>query len=284
VGVSTPGWRCPEKKWDRTLWRCDRCGSQVFDERGMTRCPVCNPPIKPSLVDVPGFVDYPAKPKSKFAVVTVATGQHAMDLAKLTWPRMRAYADFLGADFVTITDNQSPQWPVANKFRVGKVCSRYSRTLYLDSDTWMRPGIGNVFEQFEPGKFWMFPDMAKKNCDWSSTRLFSTRFSQDYGVPYMDMQCHNSGVVLFDRSNWDCWNPPKKLGTWWVAEQYWVARQAIARGVLADLPFEMNTQWYWPDFADHVPKAKIVHFAACPHGERIARIKDLARTDSGDFA
>lgn len=39
-----PGVRCPLGKWERVQFRCDRCGSAKFDERGLKRCPACSSP------------------------------------------------------------------------------------------------------------------------------------------------------------------------------------------------------------------------------------------------
>jgi|GEM_PF-5003371 len=286
IGVSRPGWRCPAGKWERTIWNCQRCGSSVFDAGGLDRCPVCFPRPRaklPDFVDIPDFGDTPATPSRPLAVVSVAVGQNALDLSKLTWPRMRKYAEFVGADFVGITDDKVPAWPVANKFRVGITCSRYERVLYLDADTWVMPGAGNAFEQFEPGWLWMFPDTSKIGPKWDFLKPFDQRLADESGFPLMPMRCHNSGVVLFDREHVGAWTPPAKLGTWWVSEQYWLARRAIEAGFLRDFPPEMNTQWYWPDFAAREADAKVLHLAACPHGERISRFKLYARRYGGDF-
>ena len=285
VGIKIPGAKCPEGKWKRTLWVCDDCGSQVFDEKGLDRCPVCRPTKEPRPNFVPLVMspDNPAEPNHPLAVVSVAVGQNAIDTSKITWPRMRKYAEFVGADFVAITDDKSPSWPVANKFRVGQLCSQYRRVLYLDADTWLMPGVGNIFDQFEPGWLYMFPDSIKQGIKWDSIQGFSQRIADESGYPLVEMKCHNSGVVLFDQQHVPAWSPPEKIGTWWVSEQYWIARRAIAMGALKDFPPEMNTQWYWPDFRKQEPFAKVLHLAACPHGERISRLQTYARRYSGDF-
>lgn len=286
IGVARPDWRCPDGRWERTRWNCERCGSSVFDAGGLTRCPICFPPARrqlPAMIDLPAFVDEPAEPSRPLAVVSVAVGQKALDLSKLTWPRMRQYAEFVRADFVTITDDQIPAWPVANKFRVGRVCSRYERVLYLDSDTWVMPRAGNIFERFAAGSLWMFPDTSKAGPKWDFVKPFDQRLADESGFPLTEMRCHNSGVVLFDREHSGAWTPPDRLGTWWVSEQYWIARRAMAAGFLRDFPPDMNTQWYWPDFAAREGEASVIHLAACPHGERISRLKLYARRYGGDF-
>jgi hypothetical protein len=158
-----------------------------------------------------------------------------------------------------------------------------STYLWLDADTWVMPGAGNAFEQFEPGWLWMFPDTSKIGPKWDFLKPFDQRLADESGFPLMPMRCHNSGVVLFDWKHAGAWMPPARLGTWWVSEQYLIARRAAEWGFLRDFPPEMNTQWYWPDFAARESDAKILHLAACPHGERISRLKLYARRYGGDF-
>jgi hypothetical protein len=41
IGVAMAGAECPLTKWRRVLFRCDKCGSARFDDRGLLACPVC---------------------------------------------------------------------------------------------------------------------------------------------------------------------------------------------------------------------------------------------------
>jgi ribosomal protein L44E len=41
IGVAMPGVKCPDGKWQRVQFRCDKCGSVRFDSSGLDRCPQC---------------------------------------------------------------------------------------------------------------------------------------------------------------------------------------------------------------------------------------------------
>jgi len=41
IGVAMPGAKCPDGKWQRVIYRCDKCGSARFDAGGLVACPVC---------------------------------------------------------------------------------------------------------------------------------------------------------------------------------------------------------------------------------------------------
>ena len=287
VGIKIPGAKCPEGKWKRTLWVCDDCGSQVFDEKGLDRCPVCRPTKepRPNFVPLAMSLDEPAEPNHPLAVVSVAVGQNAIDMSKITWPRFRQYAEFVGADFVGVLDDKSPEYRLANKFRIGRICSKYDRTLYLDADIWLRPNVGNLFKIFEAGAVWMHPDttrMPPGHESWIDSE--SQRLADDQQITPEKSRCYNSGVVLFDREDCGIWDPPPlSIGNRHVAEQFWVEHRALHFSSVRDLPSEYNSQWYWRDFQDWEKVAKIIHLANCPHGERMSRLSYYSRRESGDF-
>ena len=287
VGIKIPGAKCPEGKWKRTLWVCDDCGSQVFEERGLDRCPVCKPikEPRPSTIPVTMRLDHPAEPTQPLAVISVAVGQEAVDISKITWPRFRKYAEFVGADFLGVLDDRLPDYRLGNKFRIGRICSKYNRTLYLDADVWLRPSVGNLFELFEPGAVWMHPDTVRMPVGHESwIESESQRLAEDQQITPEKSRCYNSGVVLFDREDCGIWDPPPLLiGNRHVAEQFWVEHRALHFSTVRDLPSQYNAQWYWRDFRDWEKVAKIVHLANCPHGERISRLSYYSRRESGDF-
>ncbi len=285
IGVAMPWVQCPLYRWRRTLFACDKCGSIRFNENGLAQCPVCNPHVVPKLVPIPPITDQPAQSKRRLAIITVAVGQKAVDLGKITIPRMRQYADFVGADFHVVHDNACPAYPLANKFRVGAITANYDRTLYLDADLWLRSTVGNVFELFPLGSIWMHPDVdfftAPEHLKWMENE--SAMMGSEQSITPNVSRCYNSGVVLWDRDHASIWSPPPRpMGTRHVAEQWWVEHQALNFDV-GDLPWEYNCQWYWTKFKEREPDAKIVHLANCPHAERLERLRKLHREDATDF-
>jgi len=283
VGIPMPEVECPLKKWRRVLFKCDKCGSVRFDENGLSECPTCKPRSKPKMIVAPQVVDAAVEPKrSDLAIISVATGQNATDLSSITFPRFERYADFVGADFIAIRDNRSPRYPLANKFRVGAVTANYRRTIFLDSDVWLRSDVGNLFELFAPGHIWMHPDLERFPGEkWAIGQ--SAKMGAEQSIEPNPSRVYNTGVVIFDQEHRDIWSPPPKpMSTGHVSEQFWIEHQALNIGV-ADLHWQYNCQWYWPNFRELEPHAKVIHLANCPHSERMARFQKLEKTDA-DFA
>jgi len=283
VGLPMPEAQCPLKKWKRVLFKCDKCGSVRFDENGLSECPTCNPRPKPKTALIAAVRDEPATPNRDLAIISIATGQNATDLAKITFPRFARYADHVGADFIEVRTNHYPRYPLANKFRVGRIASNYRRVLYLDADIWLRSDVGNLFEILSPGSVWMHPDVERfPGEEWSIRQ--SEAMGKEQSVTPNKSRVYNSGVVLFDQEHSGIWNPPlKPMSTSHVAEQFWVEHQALSTATVRDLHWQFNCQWYWPDFAKLEPSAKVIHLANCPDTERITRLKQYEATDA-DFA
>ena len=283
VGVAIPDVRCPRGKWNRVRFQCDACGSVVVREKGVALCPVCHPQTKPQTVDVPRFYDEPLTPSNRYCVVTVAVGQHAYEIGEYTIPRMQEYAKHVGADFHVIRDDQFPQFPVGNKFRVGRLTCEYDRVLYLDIDTWLMPDMDDVFQRFEPGHVWMHPDTrAIQSGKWLTDRLDAAKKLQR--IQLKESRSYNTGVVLWDQKDWTIWMPPRRqIGTNPIDEQVWVEQQALWTSSVRDLPSEYNTQWYWSRFRELHMRAKVVHLANCPHTERLTRLKTLQLKSSEGF-
>lgn len=282
VGIPMPEVECPLKKWRRVLFKCQKCGSVRFNENGLTECPTCKPRPKPKMIIAPPVTDAAIESRrSDLAIISIATGQDATDLSAITFPRFERYADFVGADFIAVRDNRSPLYPLANKFRVGAITANYRRTIFLDSDVWLRSTVGNLFELFPPGRVWMHPDVERfPGEEWAIKRSEQLGIEQDIKPNFS--RVFNTGVVIFDQEHRDIWSrPPKPMATDHVSEQVWIENQALNHGV-GNLHWQFNCQWYWRNFRDLEPHAKVVHLANCPHTERMTRLRKLKETDA-DF-
>jgi hypothetical protein len=63
VSWNQPAWKCPIDRWERCLFRCNKCGSQTFDENGLKTCPVCHPRSQPKPLEMlPAFIASKSEP------------------------------------------------------------------------------------------------------------------------------------------------------------------------------------------------------------------------------
>ncbi len=230
VGVEMPFAHCPAGFWSRTELTCERCESVTFDERGVHKCKSCGwqPASKVSLPHVVKLKpEEPLAATRPLAVITMAIGYEAQQIFELTGPKMVEYADKCKADFHVITDDQSPSYRLANKFRLATLAENYERVLFLDADVWVRSGTPNIFATHSKGYVWMHSDITKHQNDSLLAEAKKTATEQQ--VPEWSPKVLNSGVVLFDGSDRAIWQAPKMpFAPRHLAEQMWVEHQAIA--------------------------------------------------------
>lgn len=284
VGVEMPYAACPAGLWPRVELTCPECESVTFHEKGVTKCKSCGyrPPRRVSLPNVVRLKpEQPFEPVNPFAIITLAVGQKATEQHAITGPQMAAYAERCGADYHAITDDQSPSYPLANKFRLKTLAAKYDRVLYLDADVWVRSSAPNIFDACDADHVWMHADRTFQKDPNYLVSNYAEIARQQQVQAIVDYGCFNSGVVLFSKQHIDLWTaPPLPAPTQFLTEQIWIEYNARRTPIpLANLPTEWNTQWWFADFAKLEADAHFVHLAACPPEERIYRLRKLAHKE-----
>jgi len=148
--------------------------------------------IKAGLVDVVNFIDDIPTPTSDYAVCVIPANQSALDLLDITRETIKTYAKKCGADYIELTGDQHPDWPMANKYRLHKVTSTYKKTLYLDCDVIIKDNAPNIFLKTPNDKISAFDEYpiwaAKENTGWIVSQ-------QDYIVRKILKQEVASGLL-----------------------------------------------------------------------------------------
>lgn len=281
VGVEIPYAACPAGLWPQVEYTCDDCGSVTFNEKGVIECKSCKKkvPRKVSLSHVVTLnLEMPLPATTYNAIVTLGVGFGTQELLELTLPQMQKYAERCGADFHVISDDHYPRYSLANKFRLHHLTQNYARTLFVDADVWIRSDAPDIFEANEPGFVWIHPDTSRHEPNVGHAKGEMEMLCKEHLVEPFIARMLNSGVVLFDREHADIWKPPvRPLGMRHISEQMWVEHNIVRSGhEQRDLDSRFNWQWYFPEFAEKEHEAYFVHLAACPHEERIYRLRKLA--------
>lgn len=102
--------------------------------------------IRAGSVDVVNFIDDIPTPTSDYAVCVIPANDSAMELLDITRDSIKSYAKKCGADYIELTGDQHPDWPMANKYRVHRVTSTYKKTLYLDCDILVTEDAPDIFQ------------------------------------------------------------------------------------------------------------------------------------------
>lgn len=211
--------------------------------------------------------------RSEIAVVTIAVGSNAREILEYTQGPMEWYANKVGADFISLVDDQFQDYRIGNKFRLAEIGKLYERVLFIDMDVWLTDGVPNLFK-LPTGKVWAHPDAAYlPSFAFFDADCGMLEETQRVNVP-KQMKVYNTGVVLFDNEHSSMWESPRlPFYDTHTAEQTWVEIQARNNGfVFADFPLRYNLQW-WMRQKWGRTDALIYHLANCPHKDRIAWLK-----------
>lgn len=83
----------------------------------------------------------------KKTIFTLNIDGYASDVAKLTYPYMKMYADKIGADFFEINKRKFPGYPVIyEKFQIYELTEDNDWGLFFDADTLVNPKLFDITE------------------------------------------------------------------------------------------------------------------------------------------
>jgi lipopolysaccharide biosynthesis glycosyltransferase len=92
---------------------------------------------------------------NKRAVVTITVGEKFKNIAELTHPTIKNYAEKIGADFICLDEDRkfSAHW---KKFELYYLLKDYDRIIYVDTDLIIRDDCPDLFEIVPEKKIGMF--------------------------------------------------------------------------------------------------------------------------------
>lgn len=97
-------------------------------------------------VDIINFYDNLPEKQNNHAICVIAANDLAMSLLDITRNNIKQYANKCNADYIELSGDQSPNWPLANKYRLIQVVEKYTKTLYLDCDVFIQDDAPNIFD------------------------------------------------------------------------------------------------------------------------------------------
>lgn len=226
-------------------------------------------------------------PRNNRAVVTLAIGDAHQDLAKVTHPTMRLYAERIGADFVVITIPEKGKKhlsPHYEKFQLYSVLDQYDRVVYFDSDIIVRGDCPDLFEMVPRKKIGMYDEFAMGNEEEKQKhRSVMGNACSAYGIDcddfFREFLFYNTGVMVLSKDHRDVFLPPEKEAL--DGQNYWEQPLINIRikynwHEVQDLGYKFNHMYYVEDKEGVDPRldSYIIHYA----GRGLAA-KEMAEKD-----
>jgi Glycosyltransferase family 9 (heptosyltransferase) len=141
----------------------------------------------------------------KRAIVTIASGEYFQQMARLTHPTIRAYADRVGADFLVWTDTSAYKYPEYKKMEIGALLNTYDRVLYLDTDVIIRPDAPDIFNVVPEDSLGILEE--SRYFDRAvSTVQFMTRIG--FNAALWNGKYYNAGIYVCSRCHQDLFVKP----------------------------------------------------------------------------
>lgn len=144
----------------------------------------------------------------KKLILTLSLGENYKKMGELTHPRIKQYADKIGADFLAITEQKisqtTPHW---EKFQIRELLDTYDRILYLDTDILIREDCPDLFDIVPENELGVFNE--GKFTDRSKELMIDC--CKAYGVQMdWDAEYYNTGVMVISKAHKDLFNRPIK--------------------------------------------------------------------------
>lgn len=237
-------------------------------------------------VDTIDFYDKLPKRRSDIAIVTVPANDYALEHMELTRERIQKYAKKCGADYIELTGDQSPDWPMGNKYRIHQVTRRYEKTLYLDCDVIINDGTPNIFEITPDDKISGFDELPlfsmptssglNDGMNWIRHEQDLVRFKLGLEGVEIASRMVNAGVMVIPNTMADFYKQPSKpYPKLWCFDQQYLSLLLDKNNF-----FSLKDKWNWEfirqDFWEGIGDAYFLHINyAKPNTYRTSLMKRM---------
>jgi len=110
------------------------------------------------------------QPTKKLAICVIPADKKSEDQYQIIKDNIKNYADKCDADLVELFGDKNTNWPMANKYRLHNVLTKYEKTLYLDCDVFIKKDTPDIFKITPDDQISAFNEMEyfdePKNKQW----------------------------------------------------------------------------------------------------------------------
>ena len=210
------------------------------------------------------------KKRKKYTIVTITIGEQYKQIAKLTHPTIKEYADRIKADFIVLSDEDRnlPHW---KKFKIFDLLKEYDRVLYLDTDLIIRGDCPNLFEIVPEKKIGLFNEGRFSNRVGSMQEACKA-YEED--LPRWDGTYYNTGVMVVSRYHRSLFKTPEKIIDLGMYEQPYLNLRIIKDDYkVHELEYKFNRMTILDPLTGEPRHASyIIHYAGAPNQFELLRV------------
>ena len=234
------------------------------------------PPLQSYLRSVEWHQQYFAPTKSR-CVVVLAPDEWTKSQLQITRKGFQTYATKCDADYIELTHNAYPAWPMANKLiQIPWVTTHYDQTAYFDCDIVVKPSMPNLFEQVPRHHYAAQDELPTITWggynDWYFRNLDKLR---EIGFPHWKpTQVPNGGVLVLPKNASAYIAPNVPLVEDWCIDQFVLGSQAPERETIW-LDDRYNWGWIRKDWEEGLDAAYAIHLNGAIPEDRLKWLREL---------
>jgi Glycosyltransferase family 9 (heptosyltransferase) len=173
----------------------------------------------------------------KTALLTIASGDYFQQMAAITHPTIKAYADKIGAEFIVWSDVSGYTVPQYKKMEMGGLLDSYDRLVYIDTDILVREDAPDILAIVPPDELGLLEEGQ-----YFDRRQTTIQFMTQVGFnpAQWDGKYYNTGVLVCSRCHQPLFvNPPVQWNHF--GEQTWFNTVISSRKAkVFSLPYRLN--------------------------------------------
>ena len=206
--------------------------------------------------------------------MTIAVGESYRDIAKITHPSIKAYAEKIGADFIDIDRRKiSTTTPHFEKFQIYFLLNKYDRIAFIDTDIIIRKDCPNLFDIVDPDKIGAFQEGAFMDRS-EPMEMVSKQYKED--IDEWEGEYYNTGVMVVSRKHKFLFKKPEAEIINFFEQSYLNLLFLKQKVKMQNLPYKFNRMTVMDKFTgEHRRASYIVHYAGCPFYDQMHEIMQL---------
>ena len=226
------------------------------------------PPLQSYLRAVEWHQQYFAPTKSR-CVVVLAPDDWTKSQLEITRKGFQHYAAKCDADYIELTQDAYPAWPMANKLiQIPWVTTHYDQTVYFDCDVVVKSSMPNLFEQVPRHHYAAqneLPTILKLKYEGHYFKNFPNLLATD--------QIPNGGVLVLPRHAQAYKTANEPLAQDWCIDQFVLATQLPKETVWLDDRY--NWGWIRKDWEEGLDSAFAIHMNGSTPEDRLKWLREL---------
>lgn len=226
------------------------------------------PPLK-SYLDAVEWHHQSITPTKTRCVVVLAPDDWTKSQLEITRKGFQAYATKCDADYIELTHNAYPAWPMANKLiQIPWVTTHYDQTVYFDCDVVVKPTMPNLFEQVPRHHYAAqdeLPTILKLKYEGHYFKNFPNLLATDR-IP-------NGGVLVLPRHAEAYKTANESMPEDWCLDQFVLATQLPKETFWLDDRY--NWGWIRKDWEEGLDAAYAIHLNGAIPEDRLKWLREL---------